>query len=283
MQIIVLMTALFLSGVAAYYSIIGLTAIFSGAFWSILMMGVALEVAKLVSVSWLYRNWDNSSILMRSYMSSAIAILMLITSMGIFGYLSRAHIESSAASNSDLVAQIETLNDNIESKEFTKDLYVKQITNIDNTLVRYIELGSVTKGLQEKRRLDSERKTLESNRTAIDKELITLKSERNKLLSEQKKQEVEIGPLKYIAELIYGKDAENHFDSAVRWVIILLVLVFDPLAIVLLIAANATVQARPKSRAIRSSSKKDFVEVHKSDILEVGSVSKTGSVNRKQW
>jgi hypothetical protein len=268
MQIIVLLTALFLSGVAAYYSIIGLTAIFSGAFWSILMMGAALEVAKLVSVSWLYRNWDQCSLLMRSYMTSAIAILMLITSMGIFGYLSRAHIESSAANTSDLIAQIETLNDNIASKEFTRDLYIKQITNIDNTLVKYIELGSVTRGLQEKRRLDSERKTLETNRSEIDKELIALKSERNKLLSEQKKQEVEIGPLKYIAELIYGKEAENHFDSAVRWVIILLVLVFDPLAIVLLIAANTTHKTR--GRAIKVSGKKGYVEVHKSDILDVG-------------
>jgi hypothetical protein len=268
MQIIVLLTALFLSGVAAYYSIIGLTAIFSGAFWSILMMGAALEVAKLVSVSWLYRNWDQCSLLMRSYMTSAIAILMLITSMGIFGYLSRAHIESSAANTSDLIAQIETLNDNIASKEFTRDLYIKQITNIDNTLVKYIELGSVTRGLQEKRRLDSERKTLETNRSEIDKELIALKSERNKLLSEQKKQEVEIGPLKYIAELIYGKEAENHFDSAVRWVIILLVFVFDPLAIVLLIAANTTHKTR--GRAIKVSGKKGYVEVHKSDILDVG-------------
>jgi len=272
MQIIVLLTALFLSGVAAYYSIVGLTAIFSGAFWSILMMGAALEVAKLVSVSWLYRNWDNCSLLMRTYMSSAIVILMLITSMGIFGYLSRAHIESSTSNTSDLVAQIQTLDDNIQSKQFTKDLYVKQITNIDNTLVKYIELGSVTKGLQEKRRLDSERKDLELKRSEIDQEIIKLKGEKNKLVSQQKKQEVEIGPLKYIAELIYGKDAENHFDSAVRWVIILLVLVFDPLAIVLLIAANATneTNAKPKIRATKSSDKKDYVEVHKSAILEVG-------------
>ena len=192
--------------------------------------------------------------------------------MGIFGYLSRAHIESSTSNTSDLVAQIQTLDDNIQSKQFTKDLYVKQITNIDNTLVKYIELGSVTKGLQEKRRLDSERKDLELKRSEIDQEIIKLKGEKNKLVSQQKKQEVEIGPLKYIAELIYGKDAENHFDSAVRWVIILLVLVFDPLAIVLLIAANATneTNAKPKIRATKSSDKKDYVEVHKSAILEVG-------------
>lgn len=273
MQIIVLLTALFLSGVAAYYSIIGLTSIFAGAFWSILMMGAALEIAKLVSVSWLYRNWNSCSILMRSYMSTAILILMLITSMGIFGYLSRAHIESSALSTSDLTAKIQTVEDSLQSKEFTRDLYVKQITNIDNTLVKYIELGSVTKGLQEKRRLDSERKELEKNRNTVESEIIQLKTERNKLVSEQRKQEVEIGPLKYIAELIYGKDAENHFDSAVRWVIILLVLVFDPLAIVLLIAANAD-QQKPKIKPIKSSDKKGYVEVHKSAVLDLGKYNK---------
>lgn len=273
MQIIVLLTALFLSGVAAYYSIIGLTSIFAGAFWSILMMGAALEIAKLVSVSWLYRNWNSCSILMRSYMSTAILILMLITSMGIFGYLSRAHIESSALSTSDLIAKIQTVEDSLQSKEFTRDLYVKQITNIDNTLVKYIELGSVTKGLQEKRRLDSERKELEKNRNTVESEIIQLKTERNKLVSEQRKQEVEIGPLKYIAELIYGKDAENHFDSAVRWVIILLVLVFDPLAIVLLIAANTDLQ-KPKVKTIKSSNKKDYVEVHKSAVLDLGKYNK---------
>lgn len=273
MQIIVLLTALFLSGVAAYYSIIGLTSIFAGAFWSILMMGAALEIAKLVSVSWLYRNWNSCSILMRSYMSTAILILMLITSMGIFGYLSRAHIESSALSTSDLIAKIQTVEDSLQSKEFTRDLYVKQITNIDNTLVKYIELGSVTKGLQEKRRLDFERKELEKNRNTVESEIIQLKTERNKLVSEQRKQEVEIGPLKYIAELIYGKDAENHFDSAVRWVIILLVLVFDPLAIVLLIAANTDLQ-KPKVKTIKSSNKKDYVEVHKSAVLDLGKYNK---------
>lgn len=272
MQKIVLLTALFLSGVAAYYSIVGLTAIFSGAFWSILMMGAALEVSKLVSVSWLYRNWARCSLPMRSYMSVAIAILMLITSMGIFGYLSKAHIESAAANTSDLTEQAQTIQDELTSKESTRDLYVRQINSIDSTLAKYIEMGNVTKGLQEKRRLDSERKGLETNRTEIEKEIVELKTQKNRLTTQQRKQEVEIGPLKYIAELIYGSNAENHFDSAVRWVIILLVLVFDPLAIVLLIAANSTTK-KPKIKNIKQSNKKGYVEVHKSAILEVGNLN----------
>jgi hypothetical protein len=139
---------------------------------------------------------------------------------------------------SDVSAELQTLNDTIESKTNTKVLVDRQIQNIDNTLVKYIELGSVTKGLQEKRRLDGERKELEQERKAVEQELVQLKSKKNKLESEVKKIEVEVGPLKYIAELVYGSDAQSHFDSAVRLVIIILILVFDPLAVILLIAAN---------------------------------------------
>jgi hypothetical protein len=235
---LVLAVALILSGVAAYYSVVGLASIFSGAFFSIVLMGSALELGKLVAASWLYRNWDEAPKLIKYYLVTAVVILMFITSMGIFGYLSKAHLETSASMTSDVSAQLQTLNDTIESKTNTKVLVDRQIQNIDNTLVKYIELGSVTKGLQEKRRLDGERKQLEQERKAVEQELVQLKTDKNKLESEIKKIEVEVGPLKYIAELVYGSDAESHFDSAVRLVIIILILVFDPLAVILLIAAN---------------------------------------------
>jgi cell division protein FtsX len=201
-------------------------------------MGSALELGKLVAASWLYRNWEEAPKLIKYYLVTAVVILMFITSMGIFGYLSKAHLETSASMTSDVSAQLQTLNDTIESKTNTKVLVDRQIQNIDNTLVKYIELGSVTKGLQEKRRLDGERKQLEQERKAVEQELVQLKADKNKLESEIKKIEVEVGPLKYIAELVYGSDAESHFDSAVRLVIIILILVFDPLAVILLIAAN---------------------------------------------
>lgn len=235
---LVLAVALILSGVAAYYSVVGLASIFSGAFFSIVLMGSALELGKLVAASWLYRNWSDAPKLIKYYLVTAVVILMFITSMGIFGYLSKAHLETSASMTSDVSAELQTLNDTIESKTNTKVLVDRQIQNIDNTLVKYIELGSVTKGLQEKRRLDGERKELEQERKAVEQELVELKSKKNKLESEVKKIEVEVGPLKYIAELVYGSDAQSHFDSAVRLVIIILILVFDPLAVILLIAAN---------------------------------------------
>lgn len=263
---LVLAVALILSGVAAYYSVVGLAAIFSGAFFSIVLMGSALELGKLVAASWLYRNWDEAPKFIKYYLTVAVVVLMFITSMGIFGYLSKAHLETSATMTSDISSELQTLNDTIESKTNTKVLVEKQIQNIDNTLVKYIEMGSVTKGLQEKRKLDGERKQLEDERKAVEKELVALKSERNKLESEVKKIEVEVGPLKYIAELIYGSDAEGNFDSAVRFVIIILILVFDPLAVILLIAANFKL-TQAKDQTDRAKRIEELKKLKKSSIV----------------
>jgi len=272
---LVLAVALILSGVAAYYSIIGLAAIFSGAFFSIVLMGSALELGKLVAASWLYRNWSDAPKLIKYYLVVAVIILMFITSMGIFGYLSKAHLETSASMTSDVSAELQTLNDTIESKTNTKTLVDRQIQNIDNTLVKYIELGSVTKGLEEKRRLDGERKELEQERKAVEQGLVELKSKRNKLESEIRKIEVEVGPLKYIAELIYGQDAENHFDSAVRLVIIILILVFDPLAVILLIAANYKFTQKDQKKQFDDrikqlkKMKKDSIMINKKSVFKL--------------
>ena len=272
---IVLAVALILSGVAAYYSIVGLAAIFSGAFFSIVLMGSALELGKLVATSWLYRNWDDAPKLIKYYLVVAVIVLMFITSMGIFGYLSKAHLETSASTTSDITAELQTLNDTIESKTNTKVLVDRQIQNIDNTLVKYIELGSVTKGLQEKRRLDGERKELEQERKAVEQELVELKASKNKLEAEIKKIEVEVGPLKYIAELVYGDAAESHFDSAVRMVIIILILVFDPLAVILLIAANYKFTQTDKKKQFHNrikqlkKMKKNSIVIDKKSVLKL--------------
>lgn len=272
---LVLAVALILSGVAGYYSIVGLAAIFSGAFLSVVLMGSALELGKLVAVSWLYRNWEEAPKLIKYYLSVAIILLMFITSMGIFGYLSKAHLETQALMTSDVRAELQTLNDTIESRTNTKVLVEKQIENIDNTLVKYIEMGSITKGLQEKRKLDGERRELNQERKTVEQELVELKSKRNKLDSEVKKIEVEVGPLKYIAELVYGSDAESHFNSAVRMVIILLILVFDPLAIILLIAANSNfvnrdkkVQQKKRIQELRKLGKRGII-LNKKEILKL--------------
>ena len=113
MILLTLLTALLLSGVAGYYSVIGLAAIFPGSFWPIIIMGSTLEAAKLVTVSWLYRNWKLVPVGMKMYLTSASVILMLITSMGIFGYLSKAHLEHSA-DNAPIVSKVQLLDEKIK-------------------------------------------------------------------------------------------------------------------------------------------------------------------------
>lgn len=239
LTILVFLSGFSLSTVAAYYSIIGLISIFPGAKVAIIAMGATLELAKLVSASWLYRNWDDAPKTIKWYLSVAVVVLMFITSMGIFGFLSKSHLEHQASTSSDTRFQIQTLDTTIEAREKNEKLIERQLNNIDTSLEKYLEKDDVTKGLQQKRRLDKERASLEAERKKVEAELIELHTQRNNLSVEVQKQEVEIGPLKYIAELVYGQEsAKDHFDSAVRGVIILLIAVFDPLAIALLLAAN---------------------------------------------
>lgn len=240
LKFLLLFTALFLSGVAEYYSIIGLTAIFSGSFYSIVIMGVALGLAKLVAVSWLYRNWNKTPVFMKLYMTPAVFVLMLITSMGIFGFLSKAHLEQTANLGADIIPEISSLQSDIDIDNKIVSDVDKQLNLMDSTVKDYKIL----------RRQNQQRKELQNTRKQAQERLRENSRKLAKLETEIKKIEVEVGPLKYIAELIYGKEqARSHFDQTVRWVIILLIFVFDPLAVMLLIAANFDIkngQPQPK-------------------------------------
>ena len=210
------LTAIALSAIAAFYSVIGLAQIFPGSFWPIILMGSVLEVAKLVTVSWLYNNWAETNRLMRYYFSIAIILLMLITSMGIFGYLSRAHIESNVVVGANTV-QLKT----IETQEkIARD-------KLEYLLKRAGDPATATN------KIDKEIQTTQNELNRLSKEKLPLMKEENKLTAE-------IGPIKYIAEIFYSKDDPSFIDKAVRLVIFTIIIVFDPLAILLLIAANQT-------------------------------------------
>lgn len=210
------LTAIALSAIAAFYSVIGLAQIFPGSFWPIILMGSVLEVAKLVTVSWLYNNWAETNRLMRYYFSIAIVLLMLITSMGIFGYLSRAHIESNVVVGANTV-QLKT----IETQEkIARD-------KLEYLLKRAGDPATATN------KIDKEIQTTQNELNRLSKEKLPLMKEENKLTAE-------IGPIKYIAEIFYSKDDPSFIDKAVRLVIFTIIIVFDPLAILLLIAANQT-------------------------------------------
>ena len=230
---ILLLTAFTLSGIAAYYSIIGLIAIFSGAPLPVAVMGASLEVAKLVTASWLYRNWSDSPRWMKYYFFVAVVILMIITSLGIFGYLSKAHIDSTIG-NANVVLEIKEIEQTIQIQQKNISNAQRSLDNLDDA----VEKSKPENMAALRTRQQRERDRLLKEISTANAEIKKLNSEMVEKRKEQIKLESDIGPLKYIAELVYGKSAENHFDSAVRFVIILLVIVFDPLAVLMVVATN---------------------------------------------
>ena len=240
LALITLFTALAISAVAAFYSIVGLMAIFSASALSIAIMGAVLEIGKLITASWLYQNWKTIPKLLKYYLTSAVVVLMFITSMGIFGYLSKSHIDA-GTNTSQLQIKIERLNNYIKSEQKTIDRAERQLENLDKALERYVELGAVSKGLDRRLEQEEERDILTSMVNKSQLKIDEYLDEKSEYDLEIKNFEVEVGPLKYISALIYGDDAINFLDSAVRIVILILVFVFDPLAVLLVVAANISI------------------------------------------
>lgn len=267
MALLALIAGLLLSGTAAYYSIVGLIAIFPGAVFSISLMGASLEFAKLVAASWLYRNWSIAPKLIRGYFIFAILILMFITSLGTFGYLSKVHLESSigVADNSLEIARIEQ---QIASEQRQIDNAQRGLNSLDSVVEKSFLDGARIRNQQK-----AERTSLNASIQSASTKINELNSELAPLRRSNIESEAKVGPLKYIAELIYGKEnAADHFDSAVRFVIIMIVLVFDPLAVLLLIAANISYnrstnpQAEERVQPIKQ--KKRNYAIGKNDIVQ---------------
>ena len=236
-----LLTALAISGVAAYYSIIGLIAIFSASVIPIAVMGVVLETGKLVTAAWLYHYWKKVNVLLKTYLISAVFVLMFITSMGIFGFLSKAHIEQTSVS-ADNTLQIESIDSQITRQRTDIDRAEKQLTLLDDALEKYVELGAITKGLNARKDQQGERDALTTTINDATDNIATLTQTKYELRTKQNELIAEVGPIKYIAELVYGNSDTNTLEEAVRWVILILVWVFDPLAVLLLISANISIK-----------------------------------------
>ena len=249
MAYITLLTALAISAVAAYYSIVGLVAIFAASTIPIIIMGSVLEIGKLITASWLYQNWKTAPFLIKSYFTVAVAVLMLITSMGIYGFLSKAHIDQGATAG-DATAQIERIEQRIAQENNTIARAENNLAQLDEALDKYIELGAVTKGLEARRDQEPERAAIKD---IVDNAYIKIDEYQGQiadLRSEVRAFEVEIGPIKYIAELLFPDSGAEELDKAVRYVILLLIFVFDPLAVLLVIAANMEFMKRKKLEAI---------------------------------
>jgi hypothetical protein len=242
---LLLLTGLTISAVAIYYSVVGLTAIFSAAVIPIIVMGASLEVAKLVCASWLKANWERAPRFIKYYMTIAVIVLMLITSMGIFGFLSKAHNDQNLVSG-DVTSKIAIYDEKIKTAKDNIDANRKALKQMDEAVDQVMGRSSDEKGAEKavaiRRGQQKERARLQSEITSEQKAIASLSEERAPIAAEVRKVEAEVGPIKYIAKFLYGDHGadENMLEKAVTWIIILIVIVFDPLAVIMLLGAQMT-------------------------------------------
>ena len=241
-----LLSGLTVSAVAIYYSVAGLVAIFSAAVIPIIVMGVALEISKLAGTVWLKQNWTRAPNFIRAYLLAAIAILMLITSMGIFGFLSKAHSDQSLVSG-DVQSKIAIYDEKIKTAKDNIEASRKALRQMDDAVDQVMGRSNDEKGadkaVQIRRGQAKERARLQNEITVEQKAIATLNEERAPIAAEVRKVEAEVGPIKYIANFIYGDNPDaNILEKAVTWVIIIIVVVFDPLAVILLLASQYSFQ-----------------------------------------
>jgi hypothetical protein len=257
--ILTFLSAISISVIAAGYSIIGLATLFAGAVVPIIAMGTALEVGKLVAASWLYNNWQSDvPRLLKMYLFTAIIVLVFITSMGIFGFLSKAHLDQVKPTSGNNI-KLEQITDQISRQQTIIDRSQNTLTLLDKALEVYIDKEYVTRGLKERAKQEEERAALNNAIEDASNKIAELSDKKATLSLAQDKIEAEVGPIKYVAELIYGESAKDNIDKAVRIVILILIFVFDPLAVLLLIAANISLrQWRLKKQLIKSNKQQNL-------------------------
>ena len=241
--VILLLTALAISSIAGYFSIVGLAHIFSANPVPIIVMGCVLELGKLVTASFVYRQWEKINIVMKIYFVSSVVILSVITSLGIFGYLSKSYTSDSAS---------------IYDSE-TKIKTNKELLNIETERLKNLMLQQSQRENPNKR-VETEIRFTQDKISTITKEIGEMQKEKNK-------QNSEIGPIRYISELIYHQNDLETIDKAVRLIIMTLMFVFDPLAILLVVAANMLLKA--EKRKNRSKSTKYSIEIDKNDVFNI--------------
>ena len=240
-----LISGLGISAVAVYYSVVGLTAIFAAAAIPIIIMGTVLEVGKLVATLWLKQNWNIAPTSVRAYLMTAIFVLMAITSMGIFGFLSKAHSDQSLVSG-DALSQLAIYEEKIKTAKENIQEKRKELKQMDEAVDQVMARSQDEKGADKSIAL---RKSQQRDRARISKEieaeqtrLTELSNQALPLRAKVKEVEAEVGPLKYIAAFVYGETDQTVLEKSVTWVIILLIVVFDPLAIILLLASQISFQ-----------------------------------------
>jgi hypothetical protein len=240
-----LLSGLTISAVAVYYSVAGLTAIFSAAVIPVIVMGVALEISKLVATVWLKQNWNIAPKLIKLYLMLAIIVLMIITSIGIFGFLSKAHSDQSLVSG-DVQSRIAIYDEKIRVEKDTVDTDRKALKQMDEAVDQVMGRSSDEKGADKavaiRKSQQKERARLLEEISSSQKRIAKLNEDRAPIAAENRKVEAEVGPIKYIAAFFYGTTDQTILEKAVTWVILILISVFDPLAVILLLASQYSFQ-----------------------------------------
>ena len=259
-----LFSGLSLSIVAEYYSILGLTAIFSAAMIPVIVMGVVLGLGKITATLWLKQNWGIAPWSVRIYLFIAILVLMMVTSMGIFGFLSKAHSDQSLVSG-DVQAKIAVYDEKIKTSKENIDANRKALKQldeaVDQVMGRSTSEAGADKAVQVRRAQANDRKRLLAEIAQEQKTISQLSEERAPIAAEVRKVEAEVGPIKYIAQFVYGEANENLLEKAVTWVIIILIVVFDPLAVILLLSSQISFQ-NFRERESKIETEKLFDEIN---------------------
>jgi len=240
--LITLLTALVISISAAVYSILGLTAIFAAAYWPIVILGGSLEFGKIVTTLWLHKYWLVAELRYKLYLSFAVIILMIMTSMGVFGFLSKAHSDQ-AVPTGDIAAQVELVDTKLQTQKENINTARKVLSQMDGAVDQVLARSTNEQGARNANNLRQQqakdRAKLADDISKAQIEIAKLNEEKSVIAKDLRKVEAEVGPLKYIAAFVYNDNPDvNALERAVRWVIILIVIVFDPLAITLLLAAT---------------------------------------------
>lgn len=268
-----LLSALIISGISAYFSIVGLTAIFAAAKIPIIIMGASLELGKVSTVVWLHYNWDRADWKIKTYLTSAVIVLMFITSMGIFGFLSKSHADQAVPSG-DIQAQVQLLDEKIKTQRDNIESSKKALTQLDESVDQLLARSKTENGATRANALRKsqakERATLQKDIEEAQAVITQLQTERAPIASQLRQAVAEVGPIKYIAAVIYGENTdENLLEAAVRWVIMIIVSVFDPLAIVLILAATTSMDW---SKFDRRKRKHDKIEEAKADAIDAAAL-----------
>ena len=226
-------TSLLVAGVAAYFSVIGLATIFAGSFWPVVVMAGVLEIGKLVTAGFLHLRWSDINRLMRYYLMTSVVVLMLITSLGIFGFLAKANIEQTLQGDRYSL-ELSIIDKRLDAKEKELSRYEERLEGLDYI----IDTARPQDRNYIDRRQRDERLEIAVDIDRVVSEIVVLNEDKLPLQREQLVQEGEIGPIKYVAEMLYGEDvAKDKLDNAARILIFFIIFAFDPLAILLLVAS----------------------------------------------